>query len=139
MLYGTLADGVVTLVTDPAKGKRIVENDPPEMVPDGFKAVYGFSDDGEAIGQAWTIVADPSSVMATITKLAAIQAKNLNDQEALEVITLFDEWDYNQHEYAVADRVRWDSNLYKCVTANVSSEADAPGSSPDWVRIEKAS
>ena len=138
MLYGNINDGVVTLVTDPQNGKVIVENDPPEMIPDGFKATYNFIENEDVIGQSWTIIADPSSVMATITKLAAIQAKNLNDQEALEVITLFDEWDCNNIKYSVTDRVRFSSNLYKCVTAHTSSNQNVPDLSPDlWTKIEK--
>ena len=138
MLYGNLKDGIVTLVTDPKKGKVIVENDPPEMVPDGFKAVYDFLEDKDAIGQAWTIVADPTSVMATITKLAAIQAKNLSDQEAIEVITLFDKWDYDNHKYSVGDRVRFDSSLYKCILEHTSSNEFAPDLSPNiWTKIVK--
>lgn len=138
MLYGNLKNGIVTLVTDPKKGKVIVENDPPEMVPDGFKAIYDFLEDQDAIGQAWTIVADPTSVMATITKLAAIQAKNLSDQEAIEVITLFEEWDYNNHEYLIGDRVRFNSSLYKCILAHTSSNEFAPDLSPNiWTKIVK--
>lgn len=138
MLYGNINDGVVTLVTDPEKGKRIVENDPPEMIPDGFKATYNFIENEDVIGQSWSIVSDPSSVMATITKLAAIQAKNLSDEEALEVMTLFDEWSNNRVEYSVGDRVRFSSNLYKCVADHTSSNQNVPDISPDlWTKIEK--
>ena len=62
----------------------------------------------------------------------------VSDETALTVPELFDKWSSTK-AYAVGDRVRYGSLLYKCLTAHTAQESWAPDASPSLrVRIDDA-
>lgn len=64
---------------------------------------------------------------------------NLTDSEAFDVAELFPMWKV-EHEYAVGDRVQYESTLYKCLTAHTSQSTWTPTDSPSlWVRVDDPS
>lgn len=66
-------------------------------------------------------------------------AVTLTDSEAFDVAELFPMWRV-EHEYAVGDRVQYESTLYKCLTAHTSQSTWTPTDSPSlWVRVDDPS
>lgn len=66
-------------------------------------------------------------------------AASLSDTDALEGIELFDEW-ADDTAYEVGDRVRYEGQLYKCLTAHTSQASWKPDAAPSlWVRIDDPS
>ncbi len=64
---------------------------------------------------------------------------SLNDSDALAAVELFPKWSESA-SYQVGDRVRYDSTLYKCLTAHDSQSTWTPTDSPSlWVRIDDPS
>ena len=60
---------------------------------------------------------------------------DLNDESALNVTDLFPLW-LSGKAYIVADRVRYDDILYKCVQGHTSQEDWTPDITPAlWVRV----
>lgn len=73
--------------------------------------------------------------MITIAKARRIRemiekaAVSLNDEDALEAIELYPLWESGV-AYAVADRVRDDETLYRCVQAHTSQDDWRPAVTP---------
>lgn len=62
---------------------------------------------------------------------------SLSDTDALSGIELFSHWDGDGHEYEVGDRVFYEGQLYKCLTAHTSQAQWTPTDSPSlWVRVD---
>ena len=60
---------------------------------------------------------------------------NLTDSEAFDVAELFPMWKA-EHEYAVGDRVQYESKLYKCLQAHTSQEDWTPDTAVSlWVEV----
>lgn len=65
---------------------------------------------------------------------------SLSDTDALSGIELFSHWDGDGHEYEVGDRVSYEGQLYKCLTAHTSQSTWTPDASPSlWVRVDDPS
>lgn len=63
----------------------------------------------------------------------------MTDADAFAVPELFPMWK-TDHEYAVGDRVQYESTLYKCLTAHTSQSTWTPSDSPSlWVRVDDPS
>lgn len=66
-------------------------------------------------------------------------SKSLSDDDAVTGIELFPHWS-DEAEYAVDDRVQYESLLYKCLTAHTAQASWTPADSPSlWVRIDDPS
>lgn len=64
---------------------------------------------------------------------------SLSDTDALEAVELYDEW-LPDTDYAVDERIRYESTLYKCLTAHTSQATWTPDASPSlWVRVDDPS
>ena len=62
-------------------------------------------------------------------------AVTLTDSEAFDVAELFPMWKV-EHEYAVGDRVQYESKLYKCLQAHTSQEDWTPDTAVSlWVEV----
>ena len=63
-------------------------------------------------------------------------AASLSDEDALEAVNLFPNWDRNNHAYTKDDRVLYDSILYKCLQSHTSQVNWTPISSPSlWAKV----
>lgn len=56
---------------------------------------------------------------------------SLDDEDALDCVTLFTAWNGNGHVYSVGDRVRYDEYLYDCLQAHTSQ--------PSWNPVDASS
>ena len=64
---------------------------------------------------------------------------SLNDSDALTAIELFPKWSESA-TYEVGDRVRYNSTLFRCLTAHDSQDSWSPDVSPSlWVRVDDPS
>ena len=62
---------------------------------------------------------------------------SLPDEDALEAVELFPVWAVDV-QYAVNDRVRFDSKLYRCVQAHSSQQDWTPPATPAlWTEVAK--
>ena len=62
---------------------------------------------------------------------------SLPDEDALEAVELFPVWAVDV-QYAVNDRVRFDSKLYRCVQAHSSQQDWTPAATPAlWTEVAK--
>ena len=77
--------------------------------------------------------------MEAARKLRALIEKavlSLEDEDALECVTLFHAWDGNGHEYAVGDRIRYGDDLYDCLQAHSSQAGWNPVDAPSlWAKV----
>lgn len=74
-----------------------------------------------------------------LRKMIEKTAVTLTDSEAYDVAELFPMWKVDT-EYAVGDRVQYESTLYKCLTAHTSQSTWTPTDSPSlWVRVDDPS
>ena len=86
----------------------------------------------EYTGAIWEVVmfregsAEDENVQQAVVTLAKMQAKDLNDDQAVEVKYLFDAWDGDGHAYSVGDRVLCNDLLYKVIQAHTSQAAWTP-------------
>ena len=64
-------------------------------------------------------------------------ALSLNDEDALEAINLFPNWDPNKEDgYKVDDKVRYEEVLYKCLQAHNPQEAWTPTAATSlWAKV----
>ena len=63
-------------------------------------------------------------------------AAYLNDEDALEAINLFPNWDPESHSYLVDDRVNYEGILYKCLQSHTSQEGWDPLSATSlWAKV----
>lgn len=77
-----------------------------------------------------------------LNKLRSLIVKasaSLSDTDALQAVELFAEW-ATDTDYAVDERIRYESTLYKCLTAHTSQSTWTPDVSPSlWVRVDDPS
>ena len=60
----------------------------------------------------------------------------LDDVDALEAVDLFPNWDGDDHEYKVDDRVKFEGTLYKCLQAHTSQAGWTPVAAPSlWAKV----
>lgn len=70
-----------------------------------------------------------------LRKMIEKTAVTLSDSEAFDVAELFPMWKV-EHEYAVGDRVQYDSKLYKCLQAHTSQADWTPSTAVSlWVEV----
>ena len=66
-----------------------------------------------------------------------LYARDVSDEQAAQMSSLFDTWGGGGVAYKVGDRVRYGDLLYKCLTDHTSQESWAPDAAPAlWVRID---
>ena len=66
-----------------------------------------------------------------------LYARDVSDEQAAQMSSLFDTWGGGGVAYKVGDRVRYGDLLYKCLTDHTSQESWAPDAAPSlWVRID---
>ena len=66
-----------------------------------------------------------------------LYARDVSDEQAAQMSSLFEAWDASGVAYKVGDRVRYGDLLYKCLTDHTSQESWAPDAAPSlWVRID---
>lgn len=66
-----------------------------------------------------------------------LYAKELPDEQAAGLPSLFEAWNSEGMTYKVGDRVRHNDLLYKCLTEHTSQESWTPDAAPSlWVRID---
>ena len=65
------------------------------------------------------------------------KARNvMTDEQALECVDLYPEWDGNGKEYAVGDRLIFETKLYKCLQSHTSQLTWTPPAAPSlWAEI----
>lgn len=62
-------------------------------------------------------------------------SQSLDDETALEAVTLFSKWDSTK-TYEEGDRVRYHDVLYKCLRAHTAQEAWTPTDAPSlWAKV----
>lgn len=62
-------------------------------------------------------------------------SQSLDDETALEAVTLFSKWDSTK-TYEAGDRVRYHDVLYKCLQAHTAQEAWTPTDAPSlWAKV----
>ena len=66
-----------------------------------------------------------------------LYARDVSDEQAAQMSSLFDAWGGGGVAYKVGDRVRYDDLLYKCLTDHTSQDSWTPDAAPSlWVRID---
>lgn len=74
-----------------------------------------------------------------LRRLIEMASASLSDTDALNGVELFPHWD-DSKDYAVGDRVSYESTLYKCLQAHTSQPTWTPSDSPSlWVRVDDPS
>lgn len=77
-----------------------------------------------------------AAVNARLAETNSALAK-LDDETALDVLTLFQEWQIGK-AYAVDERIRYGDKLYRCVQAHTSQADWSPDVTPAlWTEIAK--
>ncbi len=69
-------------------------------------------------------------VVEPVCVFAAIQARTLSDEQALQVPTLYPEWSGDGITYQTDERIRYQDILYKVLQTHTSQEAWTPDTSP---------
>lgn len=63
-------------------------------------------------------------------------ALSLNDEDALEAVNLFPNWDPDAASYTVDQRVNYEGTLYKCLQAHTSQAGWTPTAAPSlWAKV----
>ena len=63
-------------------------------------------------------------------------AISLSDEDALEAVNLFPKWEPSHGVYYVDERVKYDSNLYKCLQEHTAQEGWTPvAASSLWAKV----
>lgn len=88
----------VALVSSPAQGRPIIEAEPPEGA-DGYDPVAKYVDDGTSIRQVWSLVPSQGTAEDAAVKLARLLAVDLDDDKAVQVPALYDEWSGDGVQY----------------------------------------
>lgn len=133
MLYGNLYDQTL-IVTDATTGKQIVETKAPS-VPDGYVANSRWDEMPDQIVQVWALKPADGTQEDAAVQLAKLMAKGADDDVALQVPALFDEW-LTGISYYTGDRVRYQGVLYKCLQDHVSQSDWTPTSAPSlWAKV----
>lgn len=97
--------------------------------------------------ETWMALRDVSEEELAMVQNAA-SARYLNsqlvvtmsDEDAINNIDVFPVWSSNSKSYKVDNRVKYGTQLYKCLTSHVSQPSWAPPTTPSlWVRIDDPS
>lgn len=73
---------------------------------------------------------------AAVSALASILAASVDDEAALNVSILFDEWRPDSFAYSAGDRVRYGGALFKCLQPHTSQTAWDPASAASlWAKV----
>lgn len=60
----------------------------------------------------------------------------LNDEDALEAVELFPNWNSDSYEYKVDDKVKYENILYKCLQQHTSQSNWTPTAAPSlWAKV----
>lgn len=129
-MNGILIDDQRVLVTD-AEAAKPVRDVPAPDAPEGYAAKGEWVDAGTEIVRSWRLVPEGGTATDAAVELARIQARSLDDADAVRVAALYDEWSGDGVDYAVGDRVRFQGALVKCLQAHTSQ--------PDWAPNAAAS
>lgn len=71
-----------------------------------------------------------------LRKLIEKAVVSLDDEDALECVTLFTLWNPDGHAYVTGDRIRYGENLYDCLQDHVSQENWNPIDAPSlWAKV----
>lgn len=63
-------------------------------------------------------------------------ALSLNDEDALEAVNLFPNWNPDAASYTVDQRVNYEGTLYKCLQAHTSQAGWYPTAAPSlWAKV----
>lgn len=92
-------------------------------------------------GDYWFVLRDISEeelLRKTFMEGVSIMAvKTLSDEEALTVVAIFPAWSASSVSYKTGDRVKYGSQLYKCLQDHTSQESWTPGAASSlWVRVD---
>lgn len=92
-------------------------------------------------GDYWFVLRDISEeelLQKTFMEGVSIMAvKTLSDEEALTVVAIFPAWSASSVVYKTGDRVKYGSQLYKCLQDHTSQESWTPAvASSLWVRVD---
>ena len=63
-------------------------------------------------------------------KIEALASEHVKDEEAVECVELFPNWDGENHEYSVGDRFKNDGKLYKVLQPHTSQLEWVPSVAP---------
>lgn len=135
----------------PAEGRRAVETERFDHIPDAMWPYYFFvpsgevkvNEDGQAIKGEFiqcfdTKNADAAYFSSEIEKQREVMDKAgamLTDKQAVGVPELYRTWE-NGTAYAVADRRRYGSVLYSCLQDHISQDDWTPDVSPSlWAKV----
>ena len=71
-----------------------------------------------------------------LRKLIEKAVISLDNEDALECVTLFTLWNPDGHAYVTGDRIRYGENLYDCLMDHVSQESWNPVDAPSlWAKV----
>ena len=96
----------------------------PANPPEGYVADYKWVEQDGSLVKTWSFKPKDGTAEEAMLRLSKLQAQSLPDEYALEVSSLFDEWEAGA-SYAEGQRVRFKGALYKVLQAHVS-QADWP-------------
>ena len=135
MLYGYLVNGVVVVSDESSPGARQVSEVEPPLVPEGFVARCRCMDDGARVYQSWSVEPAEGTAQDAAVRLARAQAESLPDDQALEVMALYDEWGEGV-DYKAVQRRRHKGVLYRCLQDHTSQTGWEPPVAPSlWARV----
>lgn len=135
MLYGYLVNGVVVVSDESSPGARQVSEVEPPLVPEGYVARCRWMDDGARVYQSWSVEPAEGTAQDAAVRLARAQAESLPDDQALEVMALYDEWREGV-KYEEGQRRRHKGVLYRCLQDHTSQTGWEPPSAPSlWARV----
>ena len=135
MLYGYLVNGVVVVSDESSPGARQVSEVEPPLVPEGYVARCRWMDDGARVYQSWSVEPAEGTAQDAAVRLARAQAESLPDDQALEVMALYDEW-REAVDYKEGQRRRHKGVLYRCLQDHTSQAGWEPPVAPSlWARV----
>lgn len=135
MLYGYLVNGVVVISGEDSPGARQVSEVEPPLVPEGYVARCRWMDDGARVYQSWSVEPAEGTAQDAAVRLARAQAESLPDDQALEVMALYDEW-REAVDYREGQRRRHKGVLYRCLQDHTSQAGWEPPVAPSlWARV----
>ena len=135
MLYGYLVNGVVVISGEDSPGARQVSEVEPPLVPEGYVARCRWMDDGARVYQSWSVEPAEGTAQDAAVRLARAQAESLPDDQALEVMALYDEW-REAVDYKEGQRRRHKGVLYRCLQDHTSQTGWEPPAAPSlWARV----
>jgi len=133
MLYGQLVGGALVVPPD-GTGKPVVETDAPEA-PEGYEMKPSWRDDGERIVRAWEAVPKEGTALDAAVRLCRMLARDLTDEQAVQVSALYDKWQPGV-DYDKAARTVDRGDLYRCKKSHTSVTDWRPSQNDTyWVKL----